>query len=253
MLMDCKEIESYLHLFLDGEFDPRETAAVEEHLHSCDRCRGLVNAEINFQGALKARLNPPTALSEARRKRITDAAFGRAPRQRERASIFSWPGMLIPTGGLVAAAVAAVLLMPMIAPPEVDGFIKETVAAHESELPVEVSGTEEAILDYIRARTNFEPQPPIQHADAKLVGARLTRVGNQMAVIYRYNYKNEDVSVIQLPDDAASDDKVEAQMVKFAGERGGHGVTLFNHAGLRNAAVADMPSNELLRIVPASY
>lgn len=250
--MDCKEIASYLHLYLDGEFDGKDSAAVEEHLRHCGACRAQVNAEINFQNALRSRMSPPPRISDARRRRITEAALGLG-QQRERRFLLSWPGLLMPAGGLVAAAVLAVLLMPPTNSPEVDGFIQETVAAHESELPVEISGDEASIMAYIRARTRFDPQPPIQHADAKLVGARLTRVGNQMAVIYRYQYKDHPISVVQTPADATSDDQIKQQLVRFSGERGGHGVTMFENGNYRNAAIADLPSGELLRLVPASY
>ncbi len=53
--MDCRQIESWLPPYVDGEAQPRERAQVERHLSTCAACRSSVAAQRTVRAVLRAR------------------------------------------------------------------------------------------------------------------------------------------------------------------------------------------------------
>mgnify|MGYP001616589659 CR=1 FL=1 len=51
--MSCREFESRLHPFVDGELDVAETLAAEAHAAECPDCRSRVAAERRFRQLLR--------------------------------------------------------------------------------------------------------------------------------------------------------------------------------------------------------
>jgi anti-sigma factor RsiW len=69
-MADCREIESLFASFVDGEAQPRDCAAVEEHLRACGVCRSRVTSEREMRDALVQRRESLRACaSDALRKR----------------------------------------------------------------------------------------------------------------------------------------------------------------------------------------
>jgi anti-sigma factor RsiW len=252
MTMDCTDVDRFLDHYLDGEFSEADSAALEEHLRACGDCRGLALAEVNIRRGIAEKLNPAPALPEARRESIIEGALAKArgPRWLD---LFR-PAILVPASAGITLALVAALWFAWPSGGEYDHFIDDSIMAHESELPSEVEGDEAQIADYVREKARFDARPPLKSDDARLVGARLTRVGTTPAVQYRYIVAGRPVTVVQTPAPLAGERArgLEAA-VRFVGDRGRHGVGVFEDAGLQNAAVGEMPGKDLLRLVPASY
>jgi len=250
--MDCRDVDRFLDHYLDGEFSEADSATLEEHLGSCPGCRRLALAEVNLRRGLEAKLNPAPALPVARRDSIIEGALARTAGTRW-ANLFR-PAILVPASAGITLALVATLWVAWPSGGEYDHFIDDSIMAHESELPSEVEGDEAAITDFVREKARFDARPPLRSDDARLVGARLTRVGTTPAVQYRYIVAGRPVTVVQTP---ATLDPNRARgleaAVHFVGDRGRHGVGVFEDGGLQNAAVGDMPGKDLLRLVPASY
>ena len=64
-MLDCREIESFVPAYVDGEFDAYERAEVEAHLAHCAACRHAVRVQAALKDALK-RAAPAIAPIELR-------------------------------------------------------------------------------------------------------------------------------------------------------------------------------------------
>jgi len=250
--MDCKDIERFLDHYLDGEFSEGDAAALEEHLRSCPACRGLAMAEVNLRRGLQQQLNPAPALPAARRERLVDGALSRVG-DRSWRDLFR-PVILIPASAGLTLALMAAIWIAWPSSGAYDHFIDDSVMAHESELPSEVVGDEETITSYVKEKARFDARPPLRSEKARLIGARLTRVGSTPAVQYRYLVGGREVTVVQTPA-PLTDERARGlkAAVRFVGDRGRLGVGVFEDRGLQNAAIGDMPGKDLIRLVPASY
>ena len=195
--MDCKDVDRFLDHYLDGEFSEADSAALEEHLGACEGCRRLALAEVNLRRGIAAKLNPPQVLPAARRDSIIEGALARTSNARW-ANLFR-PVVLIPASAGITLALVAALWIAWPGPGEYDHFIDDSIMAHESELPSEVEGDEAKIADFVRQKARFDARPPLRSEDARLVGARLTRVGTTPAVQYRYIVAGHPVTVVQTP------------------------------------------------------
>src|SRR5262245_48459783 len=56
--MNCKQIERLIPIYIGGELNPRQVAAVRQHTESCERCKGLV-AEFEASQNWLRDLKPP--------------------------------------------------------------------------------------------------------------------------------------------------------------------------------------------------
>ena len=252
MTMECKDVQRFLDHYLDGEFSEGDAAALEEHLRSCPACRGLALAEVNIRRGIQQQLGPAPAFTAARRKRLVEGALARVENRGWR-DLFR-PVVLIPASAGLTLALVVAIWIAWPAPDAYDHFIDDSVMAHESELPPEVEGDEETITNYVREKARFDARPPLHSERARLVGARLTRVGSTPAVQYRYLVGGRQVTVVQTPAPLTGERaRGLAAAVRFVGDRGRLGVGVFEDRGLQNAAIGDMPGKDLLRLVPASY
>ena len=250
--MDCRDVDRFLDHYLDGEFSEADSGALEEHLGSCPSCRRLALAEVHLRRGIEEKLNPAPVLTAARRQAIIEGALSQVSGRRW-LDLFR-PAILVPASAGVTLALVAALWIAWPSSSEYDHFIDDSIMAHESELPSEVEGDEAEIADFVREKARFDARPPLQSDDARLVGARLTRVGTTPAVQYRYIVAGREVTVVQTPA-PLSDERARGleAAVRFVGDRGRHGVGVFEDRGLQNAAVGEMPGKDLIRLVPASY
>jgi len=251
--MDCRDVDRFLTHYLDGEFSDADAAALEEHLAGCPDCRCLALAEVNLRRGIEEKLNPAPPLPPARRESIIAGALDRAGGRGWWRGLFR-PVVMLPAGAGVTLALVAALWAAWPSGGEYDHFIDDSIMAHESRLPAEVEGDEAVITDYVREKARFDARPPLRSEDARLTGARITRVGATPAVQYRYIVAGRPVTVVQTPAPLSGERARGLRAaVRFVGERGRHGVGVFEDRGLRNAAVGEMPGRDLLRLVPASY
>ena len=103
-MSDCRQIESLLPPFVDGEADTRSIQLVEAHLVGCASCRNRVTMERTVKSVLRAHAAELTELAPpGLRTRVVGALEARADRRKA-----SW-GMRV-----TAFAAAAVLLVVVV-------------------------------------------------------------------------------------------------------------------------------------------
>ena len=175
--MDCTETQRRLHAYLDQELDRPDMVAIEHHLASCPRCKGVLAT----RSALSAGL-----------RRHADYHHG-APRElggRIRARLYSepkprwqWPrfGRWVPMG--VAAALAAVISWtaaiqyasapadPMLAEQVIAGHARAIVTNHLMEV---ASSDQHTVKPWLSSKLDFSlPVPDLATAGFPLAGGRL--------------------------------------------------------------------------------
>src|SRR5438128_353773 len=102
MAFHCREIESFLPAYVDGEFDAVERAEVESHLVDCAACQHAVRIQSAMKEAVKRAAPAVVAPIELRRSVRLALRDEDAPGSR-------WDGVLRNprSVGLLAAAVGA--------------------------------------------------------------------------------------------------------------------------------------------------
>jgi anti-sigma factor (TIGR02949 family) len=105
--MDCRELQRFVHIYLDDELDEHDRGEIEGHLAACDACRAQTRFERWFRAGIRRTapvLPPPPDL----RARIC-AELAKAPASRSGDSLRRWSVPLAATlavGGLTAYLVA---------------------------------------------------------------------------------------------------------------------------------------------------
>ncbi len=264
--MSCQDVQKFVYVYLDGEFDAREQAEWDAHLAQCPACARLVAAERAFRTLLQASLRErpvraPASLVQAVRARLDEAAGGARQRTRR---IFVWGPALAAAAALTVfvAVRAAGPRAPDFAPPElradtVAPLVDGAAEVHHRGLPAEVEGPETVLASNLGAKVPFRPVPPLPASTgARLLGARVVRVDGQPGIQFLYEYHGRRVSVVQLapaPSGPGSPQLAGAPVTPRLTESRGYNVALFSDHGLTNSVVSDIDQTELLRILPATY
>ena len=259
--MRCSELEKFVYVYLDGEFEPRECAEFEEHLRSCDACREMLSFERSFHDILRKRLDRQAAPAALRSRILADVRKEARQEGGVLARVARLPLVVKAAPALAAAAAALVIFWP--AAPSGQGaaeddsavanIVAETVANHEAALPSEVWGDRERIDSFL-SRSATWADPPFRDTDStRLVGARLARIKRRPAVLYHYEHKGKRLSVLQFAD--ARHERSPFQRAYFTGRRDGYNVALFQDEtrGVTNSLASDLDEKDLVGLIPANY
>lgn len=239
--MDCETLGRYLDLYLDGELAAEERAEIEAHLKACLGCREAAASEVRFRTGLREVLlsaRAPASLREQVTRRIRQEAN-------------AGNGRFLPS--LLAAA--AVMMIAVVGYGVVsltsghDDPVQDLVEVHRVSSGSEVFGTRDQVLGFLRTHAPFPFRVPIPDGeDTRLVGARVTRLGDSPAVVYLYDVGGRRVTIAQYPEPSGNADR-EVRMDR----RAGFVVATFGNQGLTQTVVSDLPDHEVRRFLPASY
>ena len=178
--MTCTELESLLHPYLDGEFEPHEQSNFEQHLAGCVECAQRVHSEMAFRGLLRR-------TSQAAAMRAPDSLRGRIEKgfQREdrRAQLNSWFKLSAAAMVLFSAGAAYYNYRPASSVV----FIEDAARRHAKALPLEIQHVSpENFEAWFAGKLNHRvPVPKLPNAT--LAGARLSNVHDKEAAYIAYN------------------------------------------------------------------
>ena len=255
--MKCEEIKRFTGLYLDREFDERETAVFETHLGQCENCHQLVQSQAAFKDALRKKLGPAKSPATVR-ERIVDQAFSEAFRERSPSGRRAWLAVAASVVVLAAVGALAYRFLPEThGQDEIDLIVEESVTEHEVGLPPEAVGSGEEVAGYVSQKAEVDTTPPLREDESThLQGVRLTRIGDVRAIHYKYLHRGRRVSVVQIPrkfrDLPSRPMGRDYARVLFNGAKNGYSVTLFESPGFTNTVISDMPQSDQLRLIPAS-
>lgn len=193
-LMDCREAESLIHLYVDAELPNESRPAFEGHLSRCPRCSAACNSEMRFVQLLKEKLvadEVPAGLDERIRKRLDRA---------DRRMKFLQPVFFVPAA--VAAALLAAIALWLFTHDAVNPILEDMIRRQETPLPAElVSEDIRELRQWFNGKLSFPVKPPMFHTKgAKLVGGRMTHLRSLDAARIFYEHAGRPVSLFVFDD-----------------------------------------------------
>ena len=258
MTFGCDEARRWLDPWIDQELDPSAALHVEAHMARCACCR----AEADDIRALKRSLAgmredcAPTAL----RMKITAAldavdeeheACESAARRRKHATGFAVASAAL--AGVVLAAGYRTRSDTMTA--GVLPVIEDIAQRHARELPSEVEASDPAaVTRWFRGKLDIPVRPVMfRGTPARLVGARISNVRDQMAAALYYDVDGRRMTVFVfdhalMPRSVESTAMVQGRPVYVTSSHG-YTVTFTEQQGIGYAIASDLPPQECARIV----
>lgn len=244
--MDCRDVDKFVHAYLDGEFMEDDRVAFAAHVESCTRCRRLVRFEEGFKQRLRG-----CDLSERAPTRLQariQSALDQEPAPAASGAVVSWWRRPVWVA-LPAAAAAAVLVVMLVSPRDPTAVAEQSVQWHRTQLPMDVQGQrEEEVKRFFRDKVPFAVKfPRFRDPKAKLVGARLTNLREHQAVCLTYLVEGQRVSVFVVDPRALSDVGARRQPT-WRGVRG-YNVGMFVSGGTGYTVTSEMDRKNLVRLI----
>ncbi|GEM_PF-5930099 len=251
--MRCDEIRRFSDLYIDGEFEEREKALFEAHLQSCEACRAQVGAWLAFRNAIRKKMAEQPAMPDDVRTRLM-AGIGKAKSSTQHNA---WKRVAFAVASMAMVVALGYMVSQSRPEPalEVESLIAESVANHEASLPPEVEGTMASMMPVLSKWMDNPPLPPLREDQlTRLEGARLTRVGNKQAILYRYNHRGHIMTVLQVPHAfrnlaAAEGKPIQPPKLVYDGAREGLNISLYEGHGHTTTVVSDTPRPQI-QLVP---
>lgn len=263
MAVSCEQATRWTDAWIDGELDPSAALLVEDHLAACACCR----AEADMIRKLKRGLGAlredcaPTAL----RFRIT-AALDACDREQEaeRAAVarkkharnFALAGAALASVVLANGARVRTGATPPLSTAGMLPVVEDVAERHARELPVEVSNSDPAaVQQWFRGKMDIPVRPVMfRGMPARLVGARISNVQNQMAAALTYEVDGRRMTVFmfdsaRLPHIAETSDVMVHGRPTYTTSAHGYTVTFTEQQGIGYAIASDLPPQECARIV----
>ncbi len=190
MATQCKDIETLLPTYLDGELDPHDRLSFEHHTADCADCRERVREEAVHLQRVRALLAPPAPPAELfhRVRAGLDQEDRRAMQVRRRTG-WAW---VLPGGASLAAAAALVMFMvselrPVPVAVREAPTVRQAVQDRVNDSPVRVGSPQEvsvAAQQYLRKPVRT---PQFRPAGSSLRGWQPRELDGRDAVLLLYD------------------------------------------------------------------
>ncbi len=254
MTFGCDEARRWLDAWADQELDPSAAVHVEAHMSHCRVCR----AEAESLKALKRSLAglreecAPTAL----RFKIAAAldqcdhaqeAEQSSARRRKHALGFVLTGATLAGAVLISghrAGPAGQTINAAMLP-----VAEDCAQRHARELPAEVQASDPtAVSQWFRGKLDIPVRPVMfRNVPARLVGARISSVRDQMAAALYYDVGGRRMTVFVFDRNVMGAEMPHASPVVIASSHG-YTVTLTEQQGVAYAIASDLSPQENARI-----
>jgi anti-sigma factor RsiW len=248
--MNCKEAETLLDPYFDGELDIVSTLEVETHLRDCPACSRIRDNHAALRTLLRS---APLSFSapEDLRNRI-HAALPRPERPASAGMKPAFPGwwsirLLALAAAVLLIAVALWTLQPHFRPSPETLIAQEVLASHiRSLLPGHLtdvtSSDNHTVKPWFNGKLPFSPPVKDLAAEAfPLVGGRLDYVDNRPVAALVYRRRGHFINVFIWPSSAASGGPQEAE------SRQGYNVLHWTRSGMTFWVTSDLDRTELER------
>lgn len=228
--MNCKEIETLIDGYLDGELDLVRSIDLERHLHDCTKCGALHASRNVLSRAVQSpelRYLPPRDLE----RRVHSAIVRRQTNH-------WWPTLAAATAA--AAILAAFFLRPsatlVIEREVVDSHIRSLMPNHLTDV---VSTDQHAVKPWFAGKLDFSP--PVRDFAVEgfpLAGGRLDYIGRHSAAAIVYRHREHVINVFTWPAPARD------SAIRSSSDQG-YNVMEFVHQGVEYWIVSDLNTEEL--------
>ena len=260
MALPCREIESFLPAYVDGEFDAYERAEVESHLMDCAACQHAVRIQEALKDALK-RAGPQVAPIELRQS-------VRLMLREEEPSGSRWDALLHnPRAvGLLAAAVGAAVwflaggLSHPFFPGRYSGFVDDGIALHRRGLPLDYAASDvSSVQQWLQGRLDFAARVPRFRQGPALQGVRLSQLHSRSAAALSYSVpqspgRRVTLLIVDDPDDGDPPGSVRqvADRQVWLSSRRGYNVVSWRSNEIVYSLISDLDESDVLQLVQAA-
>lgn len=241
---NCETAKRFIELYLDGELDVTEMRFVEQHLGSCGDCAMAVGRERLFRQRFAdqmQRVRAPNSLADGIRAGIS----GRRP-------LTAFRNMAIAASVLVVLGVGLSVFVSLTKPGlEIDETPFRAVVAHAESSDSEVYGDRQMVQGFLTAKAPFESQIPVADNEGiRLIGARITSLGQRPAVVYMYDVGGRRVSVTQYHQDSQNPRVADTLKIE---RQGGFTAVTYPMGELVQTVVGEGSQDTVKGFIPASY
>ncbi len=257
MTFGCDETMRWLDAWVDQELDASAAVHVEAHLIKCGGCR----AEAESLKALKRAMAglreecAPTALRfkiSAALEQCDRAQEAEQSGQRRRKHALGFAitgaalaGAVLATGHRTNPATLQAGMLPVV---------EDVAQRHARELPAEVEASDPTqVAQWFRGKLDIPVRPVMfRGVPARLVGARISSVRDQMAAALYYDVGGRRMTVFVFDSNLVRPDMdaQEAQGHRYVMTTShGYTVTLTEQQGVAYAIASDLPPQETARMV----
>lgn len=243
--MDCRDILSRMHGFIDRELDPVAAAEIERHLEGCAGCRQAYARQSKLQAAVR-RNTPyhavPAGLAARIRaglpeKSVEPVARPAAPRRQ-------WFQLGVAVAATAVLTWAVTLQMEGAA--RDDRLVEDVIAGHARAVLtrhlVDVASSDQhTVKPWLSSRLDYSP-PVADLADAgfPLVGGRLDYVANRPVTALVFQHRQHVVDLFVWPDAG-----VRTSEPAQAASKRGYNVWRWSRDGMTYWAVSDIGAEDL--------
>lgn len=270
--MDCRAFIDHLEFYLDRELGEPERTEVQEHAIACATCGGVMAKQREFRGRLRSSAQQAALPSdmaarlEASLMRQKPFAPAEAPARSYRPYLLAAAALLLVTAAVRVgvgnrdavqeSSLASRGLGGWSAPQHrnADPLIVQSAAWHQRNVPVEVTGPNQASVEnWFSGKVDFPLHMPRLGRGATLLGGRMTTVANRPAALLFYDVDGTKLSVL-VTDEAAGESGTPLRVGKQRSLFVDNTTTPFAVAterrdGLTYAYTSNLPSEDLVRVV----
>ena len=231
----CADQSLLLGALIDGELDAANTALIEAHVARCEGCREALErlqAVHNLVAGEDVRYEVPDAL---RRRIAALPELSARPANSNRL-----PGWLAP--GLGGALAASLLTVTLVQPSTQSAVDRELISSHVRSLQpghlMDVQTTNQHVVKpWFNGKIDFAPPvPELADQGFPLAGGRLDSIDGKTVAAIVYHRRLHTVNLYVWPAKAVS---------PRTSVEDGFALAEWSDAGLRFAAVSDIPPDEL--------
>ena len=258
MSLECRELESFLPAYVDGEFDGSERAEVESHLARCATCQHAVRMQAAMKDAVR-RAAPAIAPIELRHSVQLALRDEELPGSR-------WDSVLRNprSVGLAAAAVGAAvwflaggLSHPLFA--RRSGMVDDGVAIHMRGLPLDYAANDvSSVQQWLQGRLDFAARVPRFRQGPALQGVRLSQLRSRPAAVLSYSVPQGDgrrvsLFIVDDPDDSDPPGTVRhiADRQVWLSRSRGYNVVSWRTNEIVYQLISDLDERDVLQLVQA--
>ena len=241
--MRCEESESLIEAYADQELPAAQSAAVAEHLRTCDSCQRRYQAVIDLRASLQRHcmVGSPVEL-----RRNIEKLLHRSPTQSLSATLLS---RSLPTWAAYALSIAFGVLIGwqstllLLSDSREESVQSAILSAHITSLMVDhvtdvPSSDRHTVKPWFTGKLNFAP-PVMQFDDEEfmLLGGRLEYIGGQSTAALVYKRRQHVLNLFIWP--AAGEQAISQISVK------GYNLVKWRSNGLQYYLISDLNSREL--------
>jgi len=252
--MDCNEIRSRLHPYIDRELDLDGALAIERHLASCLTCRAIFARQAALQSSLRAHARyhaAPPAMADRIRERIGAQSAAASPARGRR-----WPGLrewlqlgaAAAAGALISWAVAVRYASEpadeRLAEQVITGHARSVLTAHLVDV---ASSDRHTVKPWLSSKLDFSPAVvDLAGAGFPLAGGRLDYLDSRPVAVLVYHYRQHVIDLFIWPErvDGGAEPKILS--------RKGYNVLHWSEGGMALWAISDAEASEM-RAFAAAY